>query len=71
MRAGPPTQRLYGFVEGAGVAGGVAGAIGDSPAGGAAGAIGDSEEGGAGGAGCSVAGCSTLTFVSPLWPYMK
>ncbi len=30
-----------------------------------------SAAGGAAGADCSVDGCSTLTLVSPLWPYMK
>ena len=76
LARGRPFAGYYGLVEGAGFAGGVAGA---SPAGGADGAIGDSAggvagvsaAGGAAGADCSVAGFSTLTLVSPLWPYMK
>src|SRR6476659_5725102 len=76
LARGRPFAGHYGLVEGAGFAGGVAGA---SPAGGADGAIGDSAggvagvsaAGGAAGADCSVAGFSTLTLVSPLWPYMK
>src|SRR5262249_62149428 len=67
LRAGRPALLLYGFVDGAGVAGGVAGGIGELLARGAAGGAWGRVGGGGGGGGAGGGGGGGPSVLAAAW----